>query len=132
MWNAPAETVQIEVPRRLFQAMRWRPLNVLVVALTGVSISFCPLFLYWLGRDGVHITDWRVLTNFAVIFLIPGFVLVSFGAPVLLLAGKRSGLWRSRADDGGRTRSLTGQLLFFVAMAVVASVIWFLSAWLVK
>jgi len=87
------ETVQVEVPRRLFRAIRWRPLGLLVAALTGVSVSFCPLFLYWFGRWGYAITDWRVLTNFAVMYLVGG-VYISLGAPVLNLAWTRPGTGR--------------------------------------
>src|SRR5262245_58479203 len=91
MWNAQVDTVQIDVPRKLFRAMHWRPLNLLVVALTGVSVSFCPLSLYELGRANVSFWDWRVLANFAVIVLVPG-VYMSLGAPVLARA------WSSRKD----------------------------------
>jgi hypothetical protein len=99
-------------------------------ALTGVSVSFCPLSLYQLGRDGVDITDWRVLTDFAVIFLVPG-VFMSFGAPVIALAGKRSRDSAFGADDGGRRRSAKGGWLFFV-FAVIGVVIWVVSGWFVK
>ncbi len=87
MWNAQVDTVQIEVPRKLFRAMHWRPLNLLVVALTGLSVSFCPLALYEFGSAKVSFWDWRVLANFTVIILVPG-VYMSLGAPVLARAWK--------------------------------------------
>ena len=134
MWNTPVDTVQIEVPRRLFRAMHWRPLGLLVAAFTGVSVSFCPLFLYWLGRRGFDITDWRVLTNFAVICLV-GMVYIRFGAPVLNLAWERPGdPSSSGADDGGRRRSLNnkGLLVYWLLVVVIGLVIWVLSVWSLK
>ncbi len=119
MWNAPVETVQIEVPRRLFRAMRRRPLGLLVAAFTGVSITFCPLFLYWLGRWGFDITDWRVLANFALIYVL-GTVYVRLGTPVLNLA------W-----NGGRTRDFK-RWPFFVLALVIGLVVYFVSAWSLK
>jgi len=71
MWKAPVDTVQIDVPRRLFRAMHYRPLNLLVAGLTGVSVSFCPYFLYHFGEERVPFLDWRVITCFAVTYLVP-------------------------------------------------------------
>jgi hypothetical protein len=127
MWNAPVDTVQIEVPHRLFRAMHWRPLALLVAAFTGVSVSFCPLFLYWLGRSGVAITDWRVLTTFAVICLV-GTVYISFGAPVLNVAMTRP----KDSMSGGRGRSATGELIFWLLLVVIGVVIWVVSDWFVR
>ncbi len=114
------ETVQVEVPRSLFRAMHWRPLGLLVAALTGVSISFCPLFLYWFGRWGFEITDWRVLTNFALIYLV-GSVYISFGAPVLNVAWKRPGDWASRPV------SRRAKWLFFLVMVAIGLIIYVVS-----
>jgi hypothetical protein len=112
MLNAQVDSVQIEVPRRLFRAMHWRPLNLLVSALTGVSVSFCPLFLYELGSAKVSFWDWRVLGNFAVIVLVPG-VYMRFGAPVLARA------WKSPTD----ARS-AANLWFWLLFVVIGVVIW--------
>jgi len=131
MFDASVDTVQIEVPRRLFRAMHWRPLSALVIGFTALSVSFCPLFLYWLGRDGVNITDWRVLTNFAIIFLVPG-VHMSFGAPVLLRAWKRPKDSASEADDGSRRRSAKANWIFVFMTIVIGLVIWVVSGWFVK
>jgi hypothetical protein len=120
MLNAQVDTVQIEVPRKLFRAMHSRPLNLLVSALTGVSVSFCPLFLYELGRDKVSLWDWRVLANFAVIVLVPG-VYMSFGAPVLARA------WKSPTDASSRAN-----LGFWLLFAVIGVVIWAATNWFSK
>ncbi len=117
MWNAPADTVQIEVPHRLFWAMHWRPLNLLVAAFTGVSVSFCPLFLYQLGFARVPLWDWRVLTNVAVIFLVPG-VYINFEAPVLARAWKRRTDSASGADDADRRPGAKVVLLFWLLKMV--------------
>ncbi len=131
MWNTPVHTVQIEVPRRLFRAMHWRPLNYAVVALTGVSVSFCPFFLYLLGRGGAAVTDWRVLANFAVIFLVPG-VYMSFGAPVVARAWKP---WNDSApgtDEESGTRTAKGEMRFWLLVVGIGLVIWLVSDWLVR
>ena len=86
MRKAPVDTVQIEVSRRLFRAMHYRPLNLLVCGLTGVSVSFCPYFLYRFGEERVPFLDWRVFTCFAVTYLVP-LVYMRVGAP-----GPRTGM----------------------------------------
>jgi hypothetical protein len=99
MWKTPVDRIQIEVPRRLFRAMHYRPLNLLVGGLTGVSVSFCPYFLYQFGEERVPFLDWRVLTCFAVTFLVP-LVYIGVGAPVLALAWRRSTQPVAGADNG--------------------------------
>ena len=125
MWNAQVDTVQIEVPRKLFRAMHWRPLNLLVVALTGISVSFCPLALYEFGSAEVSFWDWRVLANFAVIILVPG-VYMSLGAPVLARAWNSPG---DAADVGSLKRSAKDGLLFWLLFVVIGVVIWVATAW---
>jgi len=51
------------------------PLYVAVSALTGVSISFAPLFLYWSGqRRFFPGYEWAVVPLcFAIIYLVPLF-----------------------------------------------------------
>ena len=128
MWNAQVETVQIEVPRRLFRAMQWRPLSLVVSALTGISVSFCPLSLYELGSAGVSFWDWRVLANFAVIVLVPG-VYMRLGAPVLARAWESPNDVESAADVGSRDRSVKVGLLFWLLCIVIGVAIWVATAW---
>ncbi len=130
MWNAPRETIQIDVPRRLFRAVQRRPLGLLVAAFTGVSITFCPLFLYWFGKWGFDITDWRVITNFAVIYLV-GNLYMSFGAPVLNLAMKGPG-GPSAGTEGGSRRLVAMNALFFLLIIVIGVIIWTVSERFVK
>jgi hypothetical protein len=51
------------------------PIYVIVSALTGVSISFAPLFLYWSGKGKFYPRyEWIVVPLcFAVIYLVPLF-----------------------------------------------------------
>jgi hypothetical protein len=119
MFNAQFDTVQIDVPRRLFRAMHSRPLNLGVSALTGVSVSFCPLFLYQLGGAKVSLWDWRVLVNFAVIFLVPG-VYMSFGAPVLARA------WNPKAARSG------SDVAFWLIFVAIGMVVWVATDWFIK
>ncbi len=53
-----------------------------IAALTGVSISSCPLLLYQYGKEGVELRDWRVLTCFAVTYLVPS-VFLKIASPVV-------------------------------------------------
>lgn len=53
-----------------------------VTALTGVSVTFAPLFLYQLGRADAALGDWRVLLCFLQVVLVP-LVYFRLGAPVL-------------------------------------------------
>ena len=51
------------------------PLYVIVSALSGVSVSFAPLFLYWIGKGTFFLGHERVILPlcFAVIYLVPLF-----------------------------------------------------------
>ena len=89
----------------------------------------CPPFLYQLGNAGVPIWDWRVLTNFAIIFLVPG-VYMGFGARVLAVAWRRPGHAASGAEDGGRRPSES--LLFWLLVVMIVVVIWVVSGRLVR
>lgn len=49
------------------------PWMYVVGALTGVSVSFAPLFLFQLGRSQAEYWNPLVLLCFAIIYLVPGF-----------------------------------------------------------
>ncbi len=125
MWNVAVDTVQIEVPRWLFRAMQWRALNLFVSALTGVSVSFCPLSLYELGAARVPFGDWRVQANFAVIVLV-ALVYMTFGAPVLKRAWRSTNERASGADGASGRRD--GSLLFWLLFVVAGVVVWMISS----
>lgn len=76
------EAVQVRVPRFWFRAFRPAPVKYSLAALTGVSISFAPLLLYFLGSSAAEMFDWRVLTCLGVAYVVP-FVYLRFGGLVL-------------------------------------------------
>ena len=75
------QRVTVEIDDKWIGLVR-SPVYWVVAALTGVSITFCPLFLFRLGHEGTGITDWRVLVCFAIIYLVP-FVHFRLAAPVM-------------------------------------------------
>jgi hypothetical protein len=58
------------------------PLYLVVAALTGVSITFAPLFLFQLGQGGATIGNPRVLLCFFAIYLVPLFYM-AFARPLI-------------------------------------------------
>ena len=59
------------------------PVYFVVAALTGVSVTFAPLFLYWSGQGKFLGSEWIVVPLcFAIICLIPAFYF-RLGSPVL-------------------------------------------------
>jgi hypothetical protein len=73
-------TVSVEIDPRWVRIVR-SPVYVVVSALTGVSISFAPLFLYWSGKGKFFPGyEWFVVPLcFAVIYLVPAFYFVLGG-----------------------------------------------------
>ena len=69
-------TVTMEVNSTWARIVR-SPIYYLVAAFTGVSTTFCPLFLYWSGK-GTFFPQWRwfiVPACFAITYLVPFFYL---------------------------------------------------------
>ena len=94
MSTSQVETVEIVLPRFWFRLLQ-RPLAYHTVAtLTGVSFTFVPLSLFWLGRSGASYHDWRVIGCFLVVFLVP-LVYVHLGGPVL------KEVWKDRGAATG-------------------------------
>jgi hypothetical protein len=67
-------TVSVEIDPRWAKIVR-SPVYVVVSALTGVSVSFAPLFLYWSGKGKFFPGyEWAIVpTCFLVIYLVPLF-----------------------------------------------------------
>jgi hypothetical protein len=67
-------TVTVEIDSKWVKLIR-SPIYGIVSALTGVSISFAPLFIYWSGKGRFfpgH--EWLVVPLcFAIIYLVPLF-----------------------------------------------------------
>lgn len=66
--------VTIELDSRWAAILR-SPIYTIVSALTGVSVTFAPLFLYWAGQGKFeHQLPWLVVpVCFAIIYLVPVF-----------------------------------------------------------
>ncbi|HVM91658.1 MAG TPA: hypothetical protein VMT67_02545 [Terriglobales bacterium] len=58
------------------------PIYPIVTALTGVSVSFAPLFLYWSGKGQFYPRYTRIIVPlcFALIFFVPFFYIRLGGA----------------------------------------------------
>ena len=78
-------TVTVEVDEKWVRIVN-SPLYLIVASLTGVSITFAPLFLYWLAADTLAIlapVKWILISIcFAVIYLVPLFY-IYFSGPVM-------------------------------------------------
>jgi len=82
--------VTVEISPRWVKIAR-SPLYVLVSALTGVSVTFAPLFLYWSGKGKFFPGyEWLVVPLcFAMIFFVPLFYF-RFGSAVVKELRQRS------------------------------------------
>jgi hypothetical protein len=70
-------TVTIEVDQKWVRAIR-SPLFTIASALTGVSVTFAPLFLFWTGKGKFFPGyEWFVVpVCFAIIYLVPFFYFI--------------------------------------------------------
>lgn len=82
------ESITISVDSKWASIVR-SPAYYVVAALTGVSVTFLPMFLYGFGRDGVADTDWRVISCWLTTVLVT-VVHFRLSAPVIsaLRAGR--------------------------------------------
>jgi len=86
----PGNSVTVEVSEVWVRRLN-SPLYVVVAALTGVSISFAPLGLLWLGIYN----QWNVLTIsgaaacFLMIYFVPMFYMRLAGQVIRQLVGKK-------------------------------------------
>jgi len=71
----PKETVTIQIDAKWLRRIRSPYVKWLVFSLTGVSVTFAPLYLFWCGqRKEFGAFEWLVVTLcFVVIYLVPGF-----------------------------------------------------------
>jgi hypothetical protein len=77
-------TIEIDAKwaRRVNSPLYW-PIG----ALTGVSVSFAPMYLYWWGQRA---ETWKVLACFAVVYFVPLFY-IRLGAEVIRAIRRQSG-----------------------------------------
>jgi len=66
--------VTVEIDQKWVRITR-SPVYVIVSALTGVSVTFAPLFLYWSGKGKFYTGyEWMVVPLcFGVIYFVPLF-----------------------------------------------------------
>jgi hypothetical protein len=76
------ECVTVEVSRFWYAAARNPIVSFVVGALTGVAITFAPIFLFFLGRGGADLFDWRVVACFATTYFV-GMTYTALGAPIM-------------------------------------------------
>lgn len=64
----------VEIDSRWVKMTR-SPVYFVISGLTGVSVTFAPLFLYWSGKGTFyHGYEWLIVpVCFAVIYIVPGF-----------------------------------------------------------
>jgi len=76
-------TVTIEVDSKWVARIN-SPLITIVQALSGVSITFAPLFLYWAGSWGLSgPVKWiTIIVCFALIVIVPGYY-IWFASPII-------------------------------------------------
>jgi hypothetical protein len=91
---APGIDVTVRVPTWLYRAAQ-RPLFYAPVSLlTGVSVTFCPLYLFLLGGGSVdRLSDWRVIACLLIAYIVPLLYMMMAG-PVFRHA------WRHRKSQG--------------------------------
>lgn len=86
----PQVEITIRVPTRVYRLAQNRPLVFVISALTGVSITFFPLFVMLLGGSWESLGDWRVLSCLLATYLVPMFY-INLAAPVLRYAQENQG-----------------------------------------
>lgn len=66
--------VTVEIDQK-WATMARSPIHFIVAGLTGVSVTFAPLFLYWSGKGKFYPGYEGVIVPlcFAVIYFVPGF-----------------------------------------------------------
>lgn len=71
----PKNTVTIQIDAKWLRRVKSPFIMRLIASLTGVSITFAPLYLFWCGqRKELGAYEWFVVTLcFLVIYLVPGF-----------------------------------------------------------
>ena len=97
-------SVTADVPGDAYWVAQNPVLFFTIAALTGVSVTFFPLFLYQLGREGVGWSDWRLWTCFCVTYLVPMFY-IRIGGAVATRAWKDRGKEKPSAGASGTSDS---------------------------
>ena len=110
---------EIELPR-LWVRLAESPIKLVIAALTGLALTFAPLFLFILGKQGASYKDPRVIVCLAAIVLVP-FVYIRLST--LLIAQIRR---RSDGSGGSRTLGLRNTALIYSLLALSSIAIYLL------
>jgi hypothetical protein len=74
--------VTIEIDSRWVKVVR-SPIYWIVSALTGVSVTFAPLFLFWCGKGMFRDSEWIVAPSCFAVILLVGLFYMSLGSAVI-------------------------------------------------
>jgi hypothetical protein len=74
-WTIPEETITVQVDAKWLRRAKSPIIMMPIAALTGVSVTFAPLYLLYCGQfDEFGIVEWiGVPICFLIIYLVPGF-----------------------------------------------------------
>lgn len=75
IWRAPVDFVTVKVDAKWLRRIKSPYVMGPVGALTGVSLSFAPFYLFWCGpAEELSAWEWiGVVVSFLMICLVPGF-----------------------------------------------------------
>lgn len=113
------ERLVIELPDRWLKFSR-SPASVVVAVLVCLALSFAPVYLFILGREGASYRDPRVVACFAAIFLVP---LIYIRLATLCITQVRAGM--DNSGRGAAPRRST-QVLLWSTLTIGAIAIYFL------
>ena len=74
-WRPPSELVTVKIDAKWKRRVKSPYITGPVGALTGVSVTFAPLYLFWCGpAEELGAWEWiLVVASFLMIYLVPGF-----------------------------------------------------------
>lgn len=74
-WKTPEDFVTVKVDAKWLRRVKSPIIMGPIAALTGVSVSFAPLCLFWCGQaEQFGIFEWiAVPSSFLMIYIVPGF-----------------------------------------------------------
>jgi hypothetical protein len=86
-WKPPKDSVTVKVDAKWLRRVKSKRIFLPIAALTGVSITFAPLFLFWCGKEDFGAIEWIVVPLcFVVIYAVPSFYMGLAGEVIAQLA----------------------------------------------
>lgn len=95
------------------------PVRTVIAALSCLSLSFGPLFLFTYGKEGLRYTDPKVIACFGAVFLIP-LVYIRL-ASVVLTQVRESEV--GTAEQRSETMASHGSRIVFWSIVALGSVV---------